>query len=249
MGCVLTLVVVAGCLASTNAAPLEGGYQAVTAENPQISVDDLKLLLKPLRKSELAAEAEAWLKLLQDKVRQISLAEIAMREQGREISETKQEIKEQIAEIKENTKDATPGPGSAPVAPPEAAAKVEQEVQRKIATVEQQTEEIAKTAKAVTAAVVADINTADEKDVRASQKDILAKTEEVEQAKEKLKEAAAEASRSDLQVEEKVKKIGAARIELQAKVKEQLLANINRLREEQTALTDRFRAVMEAFKA
>ena len=247
IACFLTLIVLISAFASVNSATADDEYQAVTTADPKIPVEDLRLLLKPLRKSELAAETEAWLILLQEKVRQISLAEIAMKEQGREISEAKQEIKEQIQQIKE--KEPAEDAGLALGEPTDAAAQVEQEVQEKIVTVEQQTEEIAKAAKDVTETVVADINTADAEEVRASEKDVLAKTEEVEQAKEKLKQAAAEASRSDLEVEEKVKKIGEAQIELQSKVKEQLLANINRLREEQTALTDRFRVVVEALQA
>ena len=47
---------------------------------------------------------------------------------------------------------------------------------------------------------------------------------------------------------EKVKKIGAAEVELQSKVKEHLLVNINKLREEQTALIDRFNVVLSALK-
>ena len=244
----LTLIVLPSLFASANAATPDDEYQAVTTADPEIPVDNLRLLLKPLRRSELAAETEAWLILLQEKVRQISLAEIAMKEQGREISEAKQEIKEQIQQIKETEKKPTEDAGLAPSEPTDAAAQVEQEVQKKIVTVEQQTEEIAKVAEDVTETVVADINTADAEEVRASEKDVLAKTEEVEQAKEKLKQAAVEASRGDLEVEEKVKKIGEAQIELQSKVKEQLLANINRLREEQTALTDRFRVAIEALQ-
>ena len=47
---------------------------------------------------------------------------------------------------------------------------------------------------------------------------------------------------------EKVKKIGAAEVELHSKVKEQLLVTINKLREEQTALIDRLKVVLTALK-
>ena len=51
-----------------------------------------------------------------------------------------------------------------------------------------------------------------------------------------------------MELTEKVKKIGEAEIELQAKVKEHLLVNITKLREEQAALIDRFNVVLSALK-
>ncbi len=228
----------------------EATYQATTTADPKIAPGDLELLLKPLRRHQLQVETEAWLDLLQAKVEEISLAEIEMKEKGRQISETKQDIKKQVKEIKQESKPATE-PNSQPTAVPEAnqpAAQVEQKIQQKLETIDEKTEEIAQAAEDVNQAVVADINTADEDKVRSSEKDLIKKTEAVEEAKEKLKQAAAEVSQADLQLEEKVKKIGEAEVELHTKVREQLLANINRLREEQTALTDRVRIVIAALE-
>jgi len=228
----------------------EPAYQATTTANPEIAPGDLELLLKPLRKHEFVVETEAWLALLQAKVQEISLAEIGMKEKGREISETKQDIKEQIKEIKEEAKPTGEPNGQASPAP-EATnppAQVEQEIQQKLETIDEKTEEIAEAADDVAQTAIADINTTDEDEVRSSEKDLLEKTEAVEEAKEKLKQAADEVSDADIELEEKVKKIGAAELELHAKVKEQLLANINRLREEQTALTDRVRVVLAALE-
>jgi len=87
------------------------------------------------------------------------------------------------------------------------------------------------------------------KEASASEKDIAKKTEAVEEAKAKLQQAAAQVERAGMELEEKVKKIGEAELELHAKVREQLLANINRLHEEQTALTDRVRVVIAALEA
>jgi len=226
----------------------EASYEATTTANPEIVTGDLELLLKPLRMSELVVETEAWLGLLQAKVREISLAEIEMREKGREISEKKADIKEQIKEIKEDDKAVVEGQAApaADAAKPEAA--VEKEIQEKVETIEAQTEEIAEAAADVAQTVAADVNAADKGDVRSSEKEVLAKTEAVTEAKEKLKQAAAEVEQADLGLEEKVQKIGAAELELHAKVREQLLANINRLREEQTALTDRVRVAIGALK-
>jgi small conductance mechanosensitive channel len=228
----------------------EAAYEATTTANPEIPTEDLELLLMPLRQQELVVETEAWLALLQAKVQEISMAEIAMKQKSREISEKKEEIKEQIKEIKEEGDAKAGGDDLATTAPETgtAPAEVEEQVQEKLATIEETTEEIAETAEDVAQTVGADINEATEEEVRSSEKDLLEKAEEVEAAKEKLKQTAAEISAADMDLEEKVKKIGEAELELHAKVKEQFLANINRLREEQTALTDRVRVVIEALK-
>jgi small conductance mechanosensitive channel len=126
----------------------EPKYAATTISDPQIPVGDLELLLKPLTKSELIVEAEAWLQLLKSKVSQISAAEIQMHEKSREI-----EQKEAAGSSVENANE------------------------------QQENEDAAE-----------------------------------------------------------------AETELQAKVKEQLLLNIAKLREEQAALIDRFNVVLKALK-
>jgi small conductance mechanosensitive channel len=67
----------------------EPKYTATTVSDPQIPVGDLELLQKPLTKSELIVEAEAWLQLLKSKVSQISAAEIQMHQISRGIEQKK----------------------------------------------------------------------------------------------------------------------------------------------------------------
>jgi len=67
----------------------EPKYTATTISDPQIPVEDLELLLKPLTKSELIVEAEAWLQLLRSKVNQISTAELQTHQKSREIEQKK----------------------------------------------------------------------------------------------------------------------------------------------------------------
>lgn len=55
---------------------------AVTTADPEIGVEELALLLKPLTKEELAVEADGWLALLKAKVTEISRGEIAVRKLG-----------------------------------------------------------------------------------------------------------------------------------------------------------------------
>lgn len=64
-----------------------------TTKNPEIPVDELKLLVKPLTLAELEVEAQAWQGLLQAKVRQISNQEIAIKRKNRKIQETEQAVR------------------------------------------------------------------------------------------------------------------------------------------------------------
>jgi len=77
-------------------------YSAATVSDPQVPVEDLELLLKPLTKAELIGEAEAWLGLLKEKTGQISAAEIQMRQQSRQ---SKQEIDDAQAEARTEARE------------------------------------------------------------------------------------------------------------------------------------------------
>ena len=60
--------------------------QAVTTTDPEIPIEELALLLKPLTKEELLIEAEGWQALLQEKAEEIARTEIAVQRQNREIA-------------------------------------------------------------------------------------------------------------------------------------------------------------------
>jgi small conductance mechanosensitive channel len=77
------------------------GLKAVTAVDAVIPVDELELRLKPLTRCELEAESAAWLALLQDKVRDISEAEIAVKYKSQEIKKT-----EKVTQALEAARDA-----------------------------------------------------------------------------------------------------------------------------------------------
>jgi small conductance mechanosensitive channel len=101
LGC----VVAAAGMPSAAAAPGDGdGYTAATAKDPTVTPEVLVLLLEPLTKAELEVEAQAWLALLQQKVQQISDAEIAVRftrqeiETAEETAEATEEVIEAVAE-------------------------------------------------------------------------------------------------------------------------------------------------------
>lgn len=59
--------------------PAEEKYVAVTTVNLAIPVDQLKIMVKPLTKQELEAEAETWFKLLVAKGKQISAVQMGVK--------------------------------------------------------------------------------------------------------------------------------------------------------------------------
>ena len=212
-------------------------YTATTISDPQIPVGDLELLLKPLTKSELVVEAEAWLQLLKGKVSQISEAEIQMRQKSREIDQKEEEIEKKIEQIKETEKQTAEKV--------EVAAEAEKEIQEKVEAIDKTKSEIEE----ITTKTQAELETKQEQERSSLEQDLQKKTDEVAEAQQKAKDAVEEITQADMELTEKVKKIGEAEVELHSKVKEHLLVNITKLREEQSALIDRFNVVLKALKA
>ena len=70
--------------AAEAAAPEPAPLEAVTARNPEIPVNQLETLLKPLNQEQLQVEADAWTELLQDKAQEISDLEIEIQQQQNE---------------------------------------------------------------------------------------------------------------------------------------------------------------------
>ena len=64
----------------------EATPQPQTAADPAISIAELELLLKPLPKSQLLVEADAWQALLQEKAEEIALKEVAIERVNQDIA-------------------------------------------------------------------------------------------------------------------------------------------------------------------
>ena len=78
--------------------------EPLTTQRTDIPIDELVMLLKPLTTDELLIEAEAWLGLVKIKVREVSSAEIAVKQKNKEIEQAK-EVKQEIETAKETLKD------------------------------------------------------------------------------------------------------------------------------------------------
>jgi len=72
-----------------------------TTADPEISLNELRLLVKPLTKPELESEAEVWQGLLKAKVKEISDAEIAIKRQNQEAKEALDRVTELQFEAEE----------------------------------------------------------------------------------------------------------------------------------------------------
>jgi small conductance mechanosensitive channel len=87
-----------------------------TTNNIEIPIDELQLLVKPLTQEQLQTEAQAWLLLLQNKAREISDAEIAIKRQNRQIQGQQDAVKAlgdaQKALAEAEAAQATARPGS-----------------------------------------------------------------------------------------------------------------------------------------
>jgi len=248
--CMLLIVCFSASGSFGQEAKAEQKYAATTISDPQIPAGDLELLLKPLTKSELIVEAEAWLQLLKSKVTEISAAEIQMRQKSREIDQKEAQTEKKIEQIKETEKQVKKAAGTSTDSAKdlqqkvEVAAEAEKEIQEKVDAIDQTKSEIDD----ITTQSQTELESKPEEELSGLEEDLQAKTKEVIEAQEKAKNTVQEIAQADMELTEKVKKIGEAEVELQSKVKEHLLVNINKLREEQTALIDRFNVVLSALK-
>ncbi len=101
---------------------------AITTQEPDIPVEELKLLVQPLTLTELESEAAAWLILLKSKAQEISEAEIAIKRQNVSIDKQEEaasqleEAQKALAEAEEAQKNAEEGSPEAE----EAAKKLEE---------------------------------------------------------------------------------------------------------------------------
>ena len=80
--------------------PAEPDIEAVTVADPEVPVDELQLMVKPLTVDELKVEAEAWMELLKEKTRQTTQAEIAIKQKNKRIDQAEQ-VQEAIEETQE----------------------------------------------------------------------------------------------------------------------------------------------------
>ncbi|MGB5299994.1 MAG: mechanosensitive ion channel domain-containing protein [Thiogranum sp.] len=230
----MTFLILLGGLSAPLIAATAAG-KAQTGGDAEIPVDELELKLRPLMRDQLKVEADAWLKMLEDKVSDISKADIAVKYKRKEIASAEQ-LEDAFVQLDEAKKNA-----EKPSADGETRMTVEE--------AERALEETKKEAKATVNKV--------KKDTEIQKIISLA----AKKAKEKKKaEAAAgkaeekpepEKSQKDGQPKEGIdktkEKIDAA-VEERNRDRANLLDYLTELRDQQTALIDRTNVVIAAYE-
>lgn len=127
--------------------------EPITTADPEIPVDELELLLKPLPKSQLLIEAEAWQALVQAEAEQISRLEITVKRQNQEIEKIEQiredagKTKKQLEEVKELAEEMRDtGDAEVVAKADEAAKKAQEQIGQVRASVDKAAKAAAKTA-------------------------------------------------------------------------------------------------------
>ena len=130
--------------------------QPQTSADPEISIEELELLLKPLPKAQLLVEADGWQALLQAKAEEIAQIEVAIKRGNQEIARAEEtrdlatEAKAQLDKVMAQTEAA------AAEGDQQAAEKAEKASEEARKSIEQLNEAAADTAAADTARVLQD---------------------------------------------------------------------------------------------
>jgi small conductance mechanosensitive channel len=99
------LAVFALLLAGVSLQAADDAPAAQTINDPRINIEELQLLLRPLPKSQLLTEADAWQALLQEKAEEIARLEVTIKRQNAEIRRA-EEARELAVEVNAQVKKA-----------------------------------------------------------------------------------------------------------------------------------------------
>jgi small conductance mechanosensitive channel len=217
--------------------------KAVTTADPEIPHDDLGLKLKPLKRAELKVEADAWLGLLEAKVKEISTAEIAVKDKLREVSSA-EELESALDKV-DKAKSKAAEPGAADAAKKQLL-EAEQAVKDAVAASREAVERVTGNAETTRVTALAAQLAAEKAAAEKARQEALGEQEVAEES--------AEAAAADSEDEASATETDAAREKIDAEVakrnrdRDNLLAYLGDLRGEQTSLIDRTNLAVEAFE-
>jgi small conductance mechanosensitive channel len=206
--------------------------KAVTNADVKVPVAVLTHRVKPLTKCELEAEAQAWLLLLQAKVKEISNAEVAAIYKKEEIKKTKK-VEEALKDVEEAKEEADEQ--QAKELPKETAVDL-----KSVKAIEREPGQDADAQEAIEAAKTK----AEEATKEAAE--ALKEAEEIEKklAQDADVQEAIEAAKSIAIAEGDPAAVSDATTEAKADVKIALVKHLTALRAQRTALIDRFNVVL-----
>jgi len=210
--------------------------KAITTGNPEIPTDELELLLRPLTRTELETETLGWLTLLQDKISEISEAEIGAKYKRLELQHA-DDLQAAIDEIEQAKQAADDNPDDTAAA--EALAAVISTAKALEKESKTATSEINRKA-AVNRIIEAAAQYAEE--LAADNED-----DDTVETPEPNSQPSAEQDAADKKLE-KARQALTEKAAERARVRGELLDYINHLREQQTALTDNTNIVITAWE-
>ncbi|MCP5520217.1 MAG: mechanosensitive ion channel family protein [Verrucomicrobiales bacterium] len=226
----------------------------LTTGDPNIPLLELRWLLKPLPQSQLKVEADAWQGLLQEKVQQISDAEVTVLRQKEQIKQTKEaaeaakDAKEAAAKAEAASTNATSGAQATKAA--EEAKKKAEEARRAVAKAQELDAKAAADTNSQAALAVAQ-KVSDEQQAKAAEEgDTNAPAVAVaEVASPALQNVSTNAvTESTAQLENVASAVEAA-ADKQAAKKEVLLDTLTELRTQRADLIERLDLVLAELKA
>ena len=249
-----------GAISQSQSAQLkEASYQAQTVMDSGIPIAELEWMVKPLTQEELIVEADAWQRLLKEKVKAISAAEIANRRLKDQIKKTEEAAaafeKAQAAASKANAanQDTTSGPESRAS---KEAARVTADAVKKVEEAQKVLEEADEARKRIESD--ADISTATQQAIEKDEEKAgdgspppidptspISATPEISSDNE-LSDVSSEMDTDQLkQVSESAK----AAAESSANIKEKVLDSLTDLRTQRSALVSRFTVVIDELES
>jgi small conductance mechanosensitive channel len=217
--------------------------KAVTTSDPEITETDLSLKLKPLQRAQLKVEADAWLGLLEAKVKEISTAEIAVKDKLREVSSAK--ALESALDTVDKAKSKAAEPGAAD-AEKKQLLEAEQAVKDAVAAAREAVEKVTGNAETTRVTALAEKLAAEKAAAKKARQEALGEQEVAEQP--------AAAAAADSEDDASATETDVTREKIDAEVakrnrdRDNLLAYLGDLRGEQTSLIDRTNLAIEAFE-
>ncbi|MGK7894550.1 MAG: mechanosensitive ion channel domain-containing protein [Xenococcus sp. (in: cyanobacteria)] len=232
---------------------LEYDYQATTIADLEIPEKELELTVKPLTQEKLEVEASAWLELLEAQVREVSNAEIAVNRENEELAQTQkavtdlQIVDEELIAIEEKIQK---NPNSTIteeikkdiIQAQEDIEKAQEDIKLAIEE-ERKTQENEALKQALTEAKEDAAAELAKPEDQILEETIAETTEDIAEIELKNLDNFQKIDQAKLKIEATITKLETT-IEDKAEIKTQLLHNLTKAREEQTAMGDRFEVII-----
>jgi small conductance mechanosensitive channel len=220
----------------------------VTINNPEIPIDELEILLKPLSRCELAEEVRGWMGLLKAKIQEISDKELVAKHKKSEY----EQVEEAIDALEEAQEALEETPDSDQEGSVESDAAAESEETRETLTEAQQVldeamQEQEKSATEVTTDIAVEVLKETDGGIKDEESPGQKILEEEKSATKQLDKVDVEV----LQDEDKLQQVtetAAQLAESKAEIRHTILEHLTELRAERTAIIDRTNTVIDAFE-